>query len=73
MNKRSFIRNLTLAGMSIPMDMNGLDNLIRYAGRYEPQILASDESFWGAIRQGYRLKKDYINLENGYYRAPRGS
>lgn len=53
--------------MSIPMDMNGLDNLIRYAGRYEPQILASDESFWGAIRQGYRLKKDYINLENGYY------
>lgn len=29
--------------------------------------LAEDESFWAGIRAGYRLKPDYINLENGYY------
>lgn len=29
--------------------------------------LASDEEFWAGIRKGYRLKPDYINLENGYY------
>jgi selenocysteine lyase/cysteine desulfurase len=29
--------------------------------------LAKEEDFWAAIRQGYRLKPDYINLENGYY------
>lgn len=29
--------------------------------------LASDEDFWAGIRKGYRLKPDYINLENGYY------
>jgi selenocysteine lyase/cysteine desulfurase len=29
--------------------------------------LAQDEAFWLKIRAGYRLKPDYINLENGYY------
>jgi selenocysteine lyase/cysteine desulfurase len=29
--------------------------------------LAADEDFWAGIRSGYRLKPDYINLENGYY------
>lgn len=29
--------------------------------------LAGDETFWEGIRKGYRLKPDYINLENGYY------
>ncbi len=32
-----------------------------------PTELAEDEKFWEGIRQGYRLKPDYINLENGYY------
>ena len=29
--------------------------------------VAQDEDFWARIRSGYRLKPDYINLENGYY------
>ena len=32
-----------------------------------PGELASDETFGEWIRKGYRLKPDYINLENGYY------
>ena len=34
---------------------------------YSPAALASDEKFWAGIRKGYKLKPDYINLENGYY------
>ena len=30
-------------------------------------LLARDEEFWTGIRSGYKLKPDYINLENGYY------
>jgi hypothetical protein len=29
--------------------------------------LAADEEFWNQVRAGYKLKPDYINLENGYY------
>ena len=29
--------------------------------------LAKDEDFWRQIRATYKLKPDYINLENGYY------
>ncbi len=29
--------------------------------------VASDEDFWTSIRAGYKLKPEYINLENGYY------
>jgi selenocysteine lyase/cysteine desulfurase len=32
-----------------------------------PAELAKDEAFWASIRAKYRLKPDYINLENGYY------
>ena len=35
-------------------------------GKYALEI-AKDESFWAKIREGFTLKKDYINLENGYY------
>ena len=30
-------------------------------------ILSGDEDFWASIRNAYKLKPDYINLENGYY------
>jgi selenocysteine lyase/cysteine desulfurase len=29
--------------------------------------LAQADTFWNSIRGGYKLKPDYINLENGYY------
>lgn len=31
------------------------------------EAVAGDEEFWATIRGGYKLKPDYINLENGYY------
>lgn len=44
-----------------------LDKLIRSVENRNAHELASDEDFWLGIRAGYRLKPDYINLENGYY------
>lgn len=45
----------------------GLENwLAKYADQPSWK-LASDEAFWEGIRGGYRLKPDYINLENGYF------
>jgi len=35
--------------------------------KFNPEELAKQEDFWLQIRAGYRLKPDYINLENGYY------
>lgn len=32
-----------------------------------PLDISTEEVFWEEIRQSYRLKPDYINLENGYY------
>lgn len=29
--------------------------------------VAQNEEYWLTVRSGYRLKPDYINLENGYY------
>ena len=45
-------------------------NIDNWVNKYEhslPEELAADEPFWDGIRNGYRLKPDYINLENGYY------
>ena len=34
---------------------------------YSKRKSLSEESFWKSIRKDYLLKKDYVNLENGYY------
>ena len=44
-----------------------LDTLVKQYEHLTPKELASNEGFWANIRSGYRLKPDYINLENGYY------
>ena len=59
MNKRTFLKACTLLGASAPW--------FSYAKTQTSHSLASDEDFWAGIRGGYRLKLDYINLENGYY------
>jgi selenocysteine lyase/cysteine desulfurase len=67
MNKRTFLKSLGVLGLASVPSAYGLENwLARYEGRPSWQ-LASDEAFWEGIRGGYRLKPDYINLENGYY------
>ena len=53
--------------LSLPLTLTGLDDLISSKSKVSPEVLAGDEAFWKTIRSSYRLKDDYINLENGYY------
>jgi selenocysteine lyase/cysteine desulfurase len=65
MDKRTFMKNISLLGAA-----PAFTHIDRWIKKYEhvvPVDLAPDEIFWEAIRNGYRLKRDYINLENGYY------
>ncbi len=67
MNKRTFLKSLGLMSFAaLPGTFNLDEWLSSYSGK--PSLeLASDEEFWEGLRQGYRVKLDYINLENGYY------
>ena len=56
--------------MSLFAAVPAFSNIDKWVKKYEhvvPGQLASDETFWEGIRRGFRLKPDYINLENGYY------
>jgi selenocysteine lyase/cysteine desulfurase len=68
MDKRSFLKNAggALLAASMPLQ-NIFEKLDAEYGQWTPEDLASDEKFWKQIRKGYRLKSEYINLENGYY------
>ncbi len=67
MNKRSFVRKLATGLLAGPYLFPQLDKLVTMIGDRTDYEVASDETFWSYIRSGYRLKPDYINLENGYY------
>jgi selenocysteine lyase/cysteine desulfurase len=67
MDKRTFLKQSTTIGLMGLLPWNTFGNKL---GGYESKSadeLADDEDFWLAIRAGYNLKPDYINLENGYY------
>ena len=63
MNKRKFLLTAGGGGLSLLL---GEKLWARYA-ELPVERLAEEEDFWLAIRGKYRLKPDYINLENGYY------
>jgi selenocysteine lyase/cysteine desulfurase len=63
MNKRTFLKTITGTAMSLSL----LDKTIAAKQGIQAIDLAKDETFWATIRKGFRLKPDYINLENGYY------
>ena len=65
MDKRSFIKNMSLFA-AVPAFSN-IDKWVKEFEHFKPEELAADEKFWEGIRKGFRLKPDYINLENGYY------
>lgn len=82
MDKRTFLKGLALAGMGATLSrgvMAEAGRAPKLVGRqwsggllarfgHEPAgVLAGKEEFWAGIRGGYRLKPEYINLENGYY------
>ena len=67
MNKRNFIKNSAILGLASAIGLPSYSKIIEQHKHIPEDELAKDDSFWGLIRSGYRLKPDYINLENGYY------
>jgi len=56
-----------LIGLGGMLNFDSLAELVRSVSGVHSTELARDEDFWDTIRKGYKLKPDYINLENGYY------
>jgi selenocysteine lyase/cysteine desulfurase len=67
MNKRTFLKSLGLLGLGPSSTYPSIEKMIESVSQLSPVQLAEDEKFWENIRQGYKLKPDYVNLENGYY------
>ncbi|HVN57604.1 MAG TPA: aminotransferase class V-fold PLP-dependent enzyme [Bacteroidales bacterium] len=67
MDKRSFIKSAGLIGLGGMLRFENLTSVLEKAAGVPHAELARDEDFWAEIRKGYRLKPDFINLENGYY------
>lgn len=67
MNKRTFLKqSLSLSAVVLAPKISMGEWIQRYESKPAAE-LAGDEAFWAGIRAGYKLKPDYINLENGYY------
>ena len=64
MKKRDFLKSLVGTAASLPL-MDKLEIWLDEVGHLTPYELARDETFWAKIRSSYRLKPNYINLENG--------
>ena len=63
MNKRKFLKSLAFLGI-------GSGSIFSTQKAQAKSIAAIDPNaadFWDQIRAAYKLKPDYINLENGYY------
>ena len=67
MHKRTFLKGLTLAGMSLPFTKFSAAAHIAKHNHLPLEKIASDEDFWAALRADYVLQESYINLESGYY------
>jgi selenocysteine lyase/cysteine desulfurase len=62
MNKRSFIKSLAALGIGSSSVFSS-----KAAAFSVDNFDFSAADIWDQIRSGYRIKPDYINLENGYY------
>ena len=67
MNKRTFLKNLAVTGIAASTPFHSISEILAPFQHLEPSKLALEDAFWSQIREGYKLKPDYINLENGYY------
>jgi selenocysteine lyase/cysteine desulfurase len=67
MDKRTFLKTAGMAGFGGMLSFESLAELVRSVSSMSSVDLAEDEDFWATIRKGYKLKPDFINLENGYY------
>ncbi len=55
-----------MVGLVTPV-FSRLEGILQAAEHLSPLELAKDHEFWAKIRGTYKLKPDYINLENGFY------
>lgn len=67
MDKRTFLKHAGLVGLGGMLSMDSLAEIFESVSTVSSTELAGDEDFWDTIRQGYKLKPNFINLENGYY------
>ena len=67
MDKRNFLKNTALLGLASSIGLPSFSKIVDKHKHIPEDELAKDEAFWNSIRGEYRLKPDYINLENGYY------
>jgi selenocysteine lyase/cysteine desulfurase len=67
MDKRTFLKSAGMIGMGGFLSLDSMSDIFQSVSHITSSELASDEDFWATIRKGYRLKPDFINLENGYY------
>ncbi len=67
-SKRAFLKNIAGVGAVFTLlPFETLEKSFSRIAHLTPEELAQKEDFWSNIRKAYRLKPDYINLENGYY------
>ena len=67
MKKRDFLKNVSLAVIGAPFYGSTLASCVEEASNVSAKELAINDDFWLKVRQDYKLKPDYINLESGYY------
>lgn len=67
MDKRSFLKKTALATLGIPLYANAIPEWIHDIKRIPTNKIVKNDDFWLKVRQDYKLKPDYINLESGYY------
>jgi selenocysteine lyase/cysteine desulfurase len=67
MDKRTFLQHSLALGVAALIPRVAVSEWLEEHKSHSAEALASDEKFWAGIRAGYKLKPDYINLENGYY------
>ncbi len=66
MKKRTFLKAFTAATVA-PSLFDQMDQWNLILDGTHPIEVARNEAYWETIRSGYKLKPEYINLENGYY------
>ncbi len=64
MDKRNFIKTISLATLASPLYAGALGDIFK---DLPVNALAKTDDFWLKVRQDYKLKPEYINLESGYY------
>lgn len=67
MNKRQFIKTFAATAAAVPAFGKSFGKALEKIQSQTPEEAARNEEFWAEVRRGYKIKPDYINLENGYY------